>query len=231
MKKTMKRLMSLVLVLTLAAAVLVPATTAQAADLKYTKNLTVYLTADGWVEWTATNSNTSKKLTSFKSSDTSIFEVQYDEAEGKKPSNWLKLNKAGTAKLSFKYGGKTYTSTVTVKKYTNPVKTFKLTGVSSGKDVSSKSKKTNNPSLKLKKSSDNAKLTIKAKSGWKIKSVVFTNQTDWKTLVSKTYKSSKVTSSYTKKLGKLRKSKSYYAEVTFVNTSNKGTITVYYAIN
>lgn len=84
----------------------------------------------------------------------------------------LKLKKPGTTTVSYKIGSKTYKTKITVAKYINPLKSVKITKVKSGKNIANKLIKSSTASaIKLSKTIKNSKLTLQAKSGWKIASV------------------------------------------------------------
>ena len=134
----------------------------------------------------------------------------------------LKLKKKGTTVISFKVGNETYTTTVNVVKYKNPVKTLKITGVKSGKNLASKTKKKNYVNFSGVKKSG-SKLTIKPASGWTVEKITFTSSSSgetkiWKNTVKKRGVISKKKLS-SASLGTLKKSNTYLIDITFVNKS------------
>ncbi|MBP5159376.1 MAG: hypothetical protein ILP10_03660 [Lachnospiraceae bacterium] len=127
---------------------------------------------------------------SIKSSNTSVAALYnvYDSVystdvtwEGKGYAEiYYEVKGFGTAKFSYKIGSKKYTTKVTVKKgsgdassnYVNPLSKLTISGVNSGKNIASKLKKYNYvENLKLASTQKNAKVTAKAKKGWKITSI------------------------------------------------------------
>lgn len=148
----------------------------------------------------------------------------------------LKVKKAGTTTISYKIGSTTYKKKLVVKSYTNPVKSITLTNVNSSKTFASKTASSASAKATLKKTTANAKLKVTAKSGWKIQSVqVFYNKyssssnTSTSTSYYRSYSTPK--SSVSPTVGRLTKGRSYTLAVTFVNTTNGGTITTEYAIS
>lgn len=88
----------------------------------------------------------------------------------------IKAKKAGTATVSYKIGSKTYKTKVTVKKFTNPVKSITLTNVNGGKNFASRFKSNvSYTSLTLKNGT--LKLSLTTNSGWKLTGVYYNNQT------------------------------------------------------
>jgi len=92
----------------------------------------------------------------------------------------LKVKKFGTTTVSYKIGGKTYKTKIKIKKYkvkkekyTNPIKSITVSGINSGKDFSSKFDKQEYipDAFKLSGTQENAKVEIKAKSGYEVDSI------------------------------------------------------------
>ena len=93
----------------------------------------------------------------------------------------------------------------------------------------SKYNKQNSYGTAYKKNQDNAKLTVKAASGWKITNVEFVNQ---ETYDRTSYScASKPKSTVTLYCGEVEKNKVYRTYVTFQNTKDNGTIVVNYYLN
>ena len=87
----------------------------------------------------------------------------------------LNFRKAGTSKISFKSGKKTYTSTVKVLPYTRPLSSLTISGIKNGAgtNLAGKFAKGHSASVKLSKTQSNAQISIKAVSGWKIISAYY----------------------------------------------------------
>ncbi len=239
MKTSLKRILSALLVVVLAAGIFVaspPADAEAASSLKYDKKVTVYLARKtGKSSKYSSDSikvNTSKSVESVKSSKKSVVGGLLVEPHGSYSLIDFTGKKAGTSTISFKVDSKTYKTKVTVKKYTNPIKTLKVTGVSSGKNIASKVKKTREANVSLKKTKKNAKLTIKTAKNWKITEVYVTDTTTTsaKTKVNKTYKKG-ISKKKTYKLKTLNKNHSYFISLTLKNKKNGGVQYIYYNIN
>ncbi len=200
---------------------------ASAASLSYSKNVTVYLSAkkSGLVDFDIEVKNATAKLVNVKTSNSKVGVVatHYSKKQ-KKATISLRAGSSGTSKVTFKVKGKskTYTVNVTVKKYTNPVKTLKVTGVSSGKNLAGKFSSNSSGNVsKLKGNTSNAKLTVTPKSGWALRKVQVKNYSN-KTVVNKKVNTTKKTS-YS--LGTLTKSSgdwNYWVTLTFKNKKTKG---------
>lgn len=146
---------------------------------------------------------------------------------GNQSHNYTERKKAGTSTVFFKIGSKTCKTKVTVKKYTNPVKSLTISGVNSGKTLKSKFKSSSSASGKLTTTTRNAKIVLKAADGWKIQDLSLSSSSG----VYQSYSSySSPKSSATLRVGTLKKS-SYYVSATLVNTKTEGTITLSYSIN
>lgn len=152
----------------------------------------------------------------------------------------LELLKAGKSTISFKIGSKSYSTDITVKKYTNPLRSVQISGISSGKNIASKLKKRSDANLTLKKSAKNAVIKLKAKSGWKIsnvslarnKKVTYGDSYSYYDRVdSYNYASSKGASSVSLRVGTLKGKQPYTVEVRMKNTKDGGSMDCYYFIN
>lgn len=257
MRKLTKKLMGAVLA---AAVALTALPVTASAAVSYSKKQVVYLTpgvSDGWntlYVYGLKKGQTIKK-SSIKSSKKSVLEVSYVQngtstyknysytAKKNKTTSFTDryayisyhMKKAGTATISYKIGTKTYKTKVTLKKYTNPLKSITISGVSGGKNIASKVNKSTNASLKMTKSSSNGSVKISTKSGWKITyaSVDVYKHTDKvdSLLFSRGYYSySKPASSVTLKVGSMSKSNRYYVNISCQSTSG-GYLYISYAIN
>lgn len=108
--------------------------------------------------------------------ETTSLNWETEQEETEKGSDYsasiqLALKKAGTAKISYKVGTKAYSTKIVVKKYANPVKSLKISGVNGGKNIASKFKSqcwlTGVKSTKA----SSGKIQVKAASGWAIRSI------------------------------------------------------------
>lgn len=252
MKNVRKRLAALALSFVVACTALTPVT-AKAATPTYTKEQTVYLqskngTTTQWLyvsnlgksdtikkkNVSSSNTNVASLFALEKRTSTSSYKYEYyNGAKDYEYSNksygydiGVTLKKAGTTEVEFKIGNKSYTSKLTVKKYTNPVKSFKFADKTINK---SKFNSQNTYGTSYKKNQDNAKLTVKAASGWKITNVSSYSPETYDEI--NYWCSSKPKSSVTLYCGEVEKSKLYRVSVTFRNTKDNGTITVYYYMN
>ena len=142
----------------------------------------------------------------------------------------LKLAKAGKTTVSFKIKGVKGTQKVNIqiKKYTNPVKSLKISGING--DLKNKTKSSTASSyLKLNKTVSNASVKVTAAKGWKISEVsVYDTENERYTRIN-SY--NKPFGSGTLYLGKLEKNKKYQVSVEFTNPSDGGSLYCYYYIN
>lgn len=121
-------------------------------------------------------------LTTIKNNSyTSYFEKGFEPMEYKNHyfAIGVDAKKAGTGKISFEVENKTYTSTIKVMPYVNPISKFTVTGVKNGTSSNLAGKfKTNSSggSLRVNKAQKNGYITCKAASGWKITSISFWNK-------------------------------------------------------
>ena len=164
MKHLTKKLSTLFIVAVLAVTMLLPAT-ANAAEqnLKYSANLT--LTTEG-----SYNIIFPEKIKKATSSNPKVFNlINYedgyaDDFENPKAFVINNLRKPGQTIVTFTgKSGKVYTMNLTVVKYKNPVKKFKI----GSKNVASQFKKKNFGWHSIKRT-QKQKISIKAKKGWKI---------------------------------------------------------------
>ena len=211
-----------------------PTYTQEVTMVMYEKNQIANLYID---DLAAAETISSADVTSSKSSVASIYSITREEQESETEvvendevtddSNTysytisIKLKKKGTTVISYKIGTETYSTTVKVVKYTNPIKTLKITGVKSGKNIASKTKTNNYVNFKGVKKSG-SKLSITPKSGWTVEKITFscsdTGETKtWKNYVKKSgVKTAKVISSAS--LGTLKKDYTYLIDITLVNS-------------
>lgn len=130
--------------------------------------------------------------------------------------------KTGTAKIQYKVGRKTYSTTVKVLPYTNPLKSLTVTGV--GNLASRFSKNSSASNLRIKKAQSNALIKCTAASGWKIESIYYYNK---KTGISRNIYSNKGVSSVTLHAGTLAAKQTGYISVNLTNTKTGGSQNCY----
>lgn len=171
MKKSIKKVLAFAVAVALVftMGISLPQTTAevQAATKVYVNPYSVdqvgtYKPASKWNQWTTTISivgcEKASQIKNLKSSNTSVVKV-------KACNGYIQViygKKAGKVKISCTVKGKKLSTTYTVKKYTNPLSTFKL----GSSNFTSKFSK--DDEYKQKKAYKNQTLNLKAKSGWKI---------------------------------------------------------------
>ena len=162
---------------------------------------TVYQsTDDNWFNVTG-----SKKFSALKSSKKSVAKVEKDGSK----KLMVTVKKPGTTKISFKYGGKKKTVKMVVKKYTCPVKTFKI----GSKNLTKKYKKTD---LYDTTATYTGKLKVKAKSGWKVGKIKVLRMGDEDTGLTTIKSGSKI------------KDMDAYIYVQMINKKTKGEIILQY---
>lgn len=253
MKQLVKKVFAATLALTVMFTMLAPVT-AEAA-VTYNKSQTLYRTSKSGTSYSGiqvsglTKSQTIKK-TSVKSDKTSVVKPWYLERSTSSykteyfSSNMtgysynyysyyigLELKKAGTAKVSFKIGNKTYKTTIKVKNYTNPLSSVTLTGVNSGKNIASKMNSSNYCStLKLTKTTRNAVVKVKPKSGWKVTSINVENSQTGDTMSISNY-GTKGVSNASLKVGTLTKNKRVTLRITCVDKTGASVYMNYYINN
>ena len=135
---------------------------------------------------------------------------------------YLNIKKAGTAKVSFKVGNKTYVSTVKTLPYTNPNSSLTITGVKNGSSSNLASKFKNSAAgaqCKVNKAQKNAVITCKAASGWKIVDIYFSNKN---TNIGRDIYKNKGVSSLSLRAGNLVAGQKGYVDIQLVNTKTGG---------
>lgn len=142
----------------------------------------------------------------------------------------LNYYKTGTSKLSFKVGNKTYSSTLKVLPYVNPLLQLKLSSARNGASanlagITSQGCDTMK-TLRLQKNQNDAILTVKAASGWKVVSVSYRNEQE---NMGKNY-SSRGVSTVTMHLGKMNTKSKSTLYITLQNSKTGGTLSCRYKI-
>ena len=140
----------------------------------------------------------------------------------------LRVNHSGTAKVSYKIGKKSYTVTLKVKAYVNPVTTITLTGVNKGKNFASKCKTymPYEPSLSFPSVVKSATLKVVPKTGWKLRDVSFYDDTTGTSYSKSNWNSG--LSSVSLKVGKPDPTHKYSISINFVNSSNGASLNWYF---
>lgn len=128
----------------------------------------------------------------------------------------LRFSHAGTAKVTYKIGKKSYTLKIVVKAYTNPISSITMTGINKGKSFASKCKTEMPyyPKLSFPSVVKSSTLKVKAKTGWKVTYISFDDMTAGK---SKSLRDSGLTT-MSLKLGKLDPTHEYCVSIDFLNT-------------
>lgn len=160
--------------------------------------------------------------------------ISYDSDSGSRLEETDVLNlhytRTGTSKISFKIGKKTYTSTVKVLPYVNPVSQLTISGVKNGSSSNLAGKTSRgcnqNVTLKVGSTQKNAVLSVKAASGWKITYVSYYNK---RQNVSRGC-SSRGASSLTMRLGNLNKGTGANVYIDLKNIKTGGTLNCSYVL-
>ena len=136
----------------------------------------------------------------------------------------VRPKRTGTGKISFKVGKKTYTTTIKILPYENPLSSLTVTGIKNGSNGNLAGKfKTNHfvmERTRINKTQKNAVITCKAAEGWKITSLGFTNN---KTNVTRMIDNEKGVSSVKLRIGDLVVKQTGYISISLINTKTGGT--------
>lgn len=144
---------------------------------------------------------------------------------------WVRVTKPGTAKLTYNLNGSTYTINLKALKYSNPVKSLTIKGYKGGANLASKTASQSYVTLKQGAAIKDAELTVKAKSGWKVRSLSIT---DFKTNAMQNVQygsNAKGVTSLTIDYGNMPKGHYYSINASFVNTKTGAVSTVTYFLN
>jgi hypothetical protein len=173
-----------------------------------------------------TSSSVTKNLGQDSSSESTSGSKSYSAYIG------FNILKAGTSDITYTVGKKSYTTKITVKKYTNPLKTVEISGLKNGKksNLSGMVDKSSSASaLDLKSDQKNAKIKIEAKKGWKISyAEIYDNEAS---TVVETSNWSKGLSSVTLRPGTLKKDGNYSVYISMFNEEDGGSLYITYSIN
>lgn len=196
MKQEVKKLLSLVLAVIILVS-LIPSKEVNAANnINAPKETTVYMTPDdlqcNYVYVNVGGNIKTQKVSGFKSSKPSVATVySYTKHSNKSKETAVdknaklynnnsstdleikvKPNNFGTTIISYKIGKKTYKTKVTIKKYTNPIKSITLTGANGNKNFASACSSNTWGQVQMT-AQKNAIVKITPKSGWKVKSISY----------------------------------------------------------
>lgn len=196
----------------------------------------------GWGSFDINDMKPGDKVTEVKSSNKSVVKIveldmyqstyQYYEGD-ESTQNYINASigfsalKPGTATITFKVNGKKYSKKITVVGYANPIKTFKLTGVSKT-NLKSKFAKKTSVEEKLKADAKAGYLEVSAASGWKVISAEFSDETD--SYEGYSFYSSKGVNAVKIAVPKMLKKGRYYVWLNFRNTSTKATQQIMYRL-
>jgi hypothetical protein len=256
MKKITKQITAFALAL-VTALTAVPLT-AQAA-VNAPSSVTVYqASADsnysGFQSINIANLSKDSKITNVKSSNKSVAELyslEYDADVYSNTTEYLSsdaestsrneeyysasltalLKKTGSTKISYTIGKKDYTTALTVKKYTNPLKTLKITGIKNGSssNLASMVDQASHAYVALNKNQKNASVTLEAKKGWVISYAnVYAADNGTTYTVSS---SESGLSSISLNIGALNKNTAYQISISMKNAKNNGTIFISYYLS
>lgn len=173
MKRVWKRVISILLAALMLQSVMPVQAASTKLDVPSKLTLTLYKSSkDTWgVSSTSLNKQylvySPNKVSSLKSSNSKVVKVsKVNTSGGSGASIYLTAQKAGTATVSFKTGGRTYKVKVTVVNYKNPVSSIV---VGDTKIAGSKFNNAATYSLKYSKFADKkVKVTVNLKKGWSI---------------------------------------------------------------
>ena len=209
--------------------------------------ITIYLNSkDGGYTYNSFDVNDVKpdsKITSVKSSNKEIIELNsmytsrssyyyFSDKTTRDNNPYVDISvyakKAGKATVTYKVDGEKKTQKFVIKDYTNPVKSFILSGIST-KNLKSVFDSNSYNNRTLKKDAKAGEMTFKAASGWKITSVYwedYTNQCEYEFYTW----GGKGVSSVTLNVPEMLKDNEYYINCNFVNTKTNGRLNVSYSI-
>lgn len=200
MKKYLKKVLSLLLALTL---VLSVTSVTQVSAAVPARTVTLYSksskTYNGfWGTYASANQPilsvvpNSQKITGLKSSNPSVATLFTKKGSGQAKGStciFLNLKKSGTTTISYKAEKKVFTTKFIVKKYTSPISSLKLGSL----NLSSKFKSNNIYTLSYTKYKNKSlKLNYKAKTGWDVSIDYMRKLGDMKADMIKNNKSFKV---------------------------------------
>ncbi|MFR2368125.1 MAG: hypothetical protein ACLS8T_10595, partial [Anaerobutyricum sp.] len=171
MKHLVKKLSTLFIVAVLAVTMLLPTTanaaTKSASEIPYAENI-ILSCGTGY---STTSIRYPEKIKKITSSNNDILDLKYFDG-GYWSGNLFTFSyiaAKGTVVLTAKgKSGKQYITNLTINKYVNPVKKFKI----GSKNLASQFKKSGDGYAKIKKT-QKQKISIKTKKGWKVSSITY----------------------------------------------------------
>lgn len=139
----------------------------------------------------------------------------------------LKASGIGTAKVTYEAGGKSYTKDVTVLPYTNPIKSITVSALNKGKNMASKTNKSNvTTDIKATSTKSSQSVKVTAKTGWKISYIGYTSLSTGQHTM-KLYSDTKPTEAKLN-IGKVAKKSMGMISVVLVNTKTGGELEMGY---
>lgn len=175
MKKKLngKKIISLLLALTLCfGTVMIPSQEVKAASPAFYATdvkVTLFKSSQTTYGYYVLNPTKKDKITNIKVKDKKILSAS--RSSDTKYCLLIVPKKAGTTKITFKYGKKTFSMKVTVKNWSSPCKSFKL----GNKDYSSKFKNHNYYFSNKPSKSKKVKISIKGNKNWKVDYISYFN--------------------------------------------------------
>lgn len=257
MKHFFKKAVTAVLTAAMVLTVVVPATAEAATTISVSAPQTIYLTSktNSYSLFSVDASNLAKgdKVTNVKSSKSSILEKQsltYSNSQyshsteyfnsdtkpykssGKSYSASISLlaKKAGKSTVSFNIGKKSFKKDITIKAYTNPLKSLNVLDIKKGKSTDLKSlfNSSNYASGDSAVAAKGKSVKVAAASDWTITSVYFDNST---TGNSHSFYSRNGKDSLTLNVPTPSKNDYVYVSVSLRNKKDGGTLSISYSFN
>ena len=184
----------------------------------------------------------SDKVTSVKSSDKQVLKVvslqkgtrstrNYEDKTTKNTYStqiYVRLLKAGTATLNYKLNGEERAQTYTVRKYVNPIKSLVISGIDNT-NLKTLFARNCYDGIKLAKTAQAGRMTIKAANGWRIRYAYWEDNT--KNIERQFTAGGKGVSACYIELPKMSRKGSYYVGVSLVNLATKGEKLIGLSIN
>lgn len=169
MKKLTTKFMAIIMVCLLVITTVPTGTlNAQAAAPKFQKKIQMrmYKQNAGYTYYFYVQNPTKKgKITNVKNSNSSVAETGVaTDWKNRKCILTVEPKNVGKTKVSFKYGGKQFKTTITVEKWESPCKQFKI----GNKDYAKKFEISDQYNLNKQKKDVTAKIKVTPKKGWKL---------------------------------------------------------------